>query len=134
MRDAAGELAEALQALGALLADLVHLPVRLGAQPLLLGAGGDALGDVADAGERDDALVGAQDAAGDVDRDERAVAVAGGRAGQPSAVGALGQQPPHRHVQQVVAGVAEQPLRLAVDQHDPAALVDADERVGRRRR
>src|SRR5437764_5717500 len=38
----------------------------------------------------------------------------------------------HRTADQVIAAVAEQPLRLSVDERDPAVAVDSHDRVRRR--
>ena len=43
----------------------------------------------------------------------------------------FGHQQLHRLAKQFLAGVAEQPLGLVVDQHDPPAGVHHDDRVGR---
>jgi hypothetical protein len=142
----AGELAEAFQALGALEPGLELLPLCLLAQPVLLVLRGDPVGDVADRGEHDRPVVGTQRAEGDLDGHFGTVAPQRGPVWNSEQLGRSGgvaqvrrrvgqaarQQVPHRHVDHVEAAAAEQAFGLAVDQHDPAGAVDAQQRVGRR--
>ena len=68
VRDTAGELAEALQALGTLSARLGPDPLGVGPEPDLLRLGLQPFGDVPDHGAADRSVVGVQVAGGDLDR------------------------------------------------------------------
>ena len=79
MRDPAGQLAQALQALGLVQLALQPVPFGLGLEPLPLGLQFQPLADIADRGRHQDALAGLDGGQGDLGRERAAVAAAAGQ-------------------------------------------------------
>ena len=147
MRDATGELSEALQPLR-LLQPGVH-PLLDGErlQPFAVGLGGQPLGDVTDGGHHERSVVGVDGGEADVRGEDRAVPAqcrqlpAGAHRSRPriGEIGAavrgmplpsrLGYEHVHAASEQLLAGVPEHVLGLGVHQHDRAVPVDDDHGV-----
>jgi hypothetical protein len=149
VRDAAGELAEALQPLRLLQLAFQLVPLGLASQPLALGLQFQPLGHVADRGDDQEAVVGVDRRQRDLRAERAAVTAAGGqfhrgahrpRAGVGHVPGpvtpvrlprGLGYQRFHRLAHEFFAPVPEQALGLGVHQHDPPVAVHAHHRVRR---
>ena len=146
----AGELAEAFQPLGLVQVPFQLVPLGLGAQPLLLGSDLQTLRHVPDHRGNQELFTGAHRGQGHLGGEGATVAAAPGQlqvgahrpgpgigqvtgpVGRVQAAHLVRDQDFHRLADQLVPAVAEQPLGLGVDQHDPPVGVDAHHRIRRR--